>query len=432
MKHSMNKGLIVLFLLLVLSVFSFAEQKLFSNNLLITGYANVRYGFTGSASSTTSYSGMRLTGSFDVRTASDKFHFVYRSHHFLHFSRPENFIYSEAYKNFNIFNTAYFELRNVLVNGLQVRAGRQFPETEGAAAYIIDGVWARWNRDKWSVLGSAGRPVDIWNGTGSASTFQYLGGIAWNAPALQWSANLMSNKYESINNYELSANIGAKLYENLWIYSNIAYDSGKGFPNQSGTLSRASINLSWHKNNAYFSLMASQWQNPFDQFVIDQKTSSLPYWGNFGAQPPSKYQDVRFTGSYSYGQWRMRGTVGTLQGVRSGWLAQAHLQVPPIFKMRFGGGVQAMRTDFIDLFALEATLSMHLYRMEIRVQSRARLYKWLPDKTGFKYTDNFSSAEIEYPMLKNMYILFKAGIYFRELGNESTKPLIESNILYRF
>ncbi len=429
-KYFINKLFIIL--LLLSSRNAFAEQKLFSNNYLLSGYFNIHYNFAGSASSSNFYNGLRFTGFINFRNASDKFHFVYRSYHFLNFAKTEQFIYSEPYKNFNIFHTAYLELKGIPINELQMRIGRQFPEAEGAASNLIDGIWLRCNLKKWSIIGSAGKIIDIWNGKTESDNFQYLSGLAWESPSLGFSINFLSKNYRDLKDNEISTNVNIKLKENLLIYGNTAFTISNEFSNQADKFYRASLNLTYHRNDSYFSLVASHWQNSFDQIVIEQKTYPLPYWGNYGEQPPSKYQDVRLSVYHSIGKWRIQSTIGLQQGVRSGWIALANLQTPSFFGLNLNGGFQIIQTNFSNLFALEIGASMYIKDVQFRFNYRSRIYKWLPATSVLLYTDNYIDAEIEYGMLKNFYLLFQGGTYIRKLGDESIKPILETSIIYRF
>lgn len=179
------------------------------------------------------------------------------------------------------------------------------------------------------------------------------------------------------------------------------------------------------------SLSATQWRNPFDQRYLLDKSRSLPYFGLTSKSVPSTYDDVRLSASYVRGGWSVRGSGGSMSGVRAGWTANGYLVTPSLYGFRFEAGAQGMRSDYVDFVSVDALVATRLRALGLQVQSQTRTYTWLPRPTGERVTDNFTQLSLDYPLAKRLYLSAAGGGFFRKLGNESFQPQVELRVIAR-
>ena len=135
-----------------------------AGGLKAKGYLSARYAYVGSSSAATVYSGLRLTGSFQLSALSDRIVFKYRSHHWLNFARTEKHVLESAFANRNIIHTGYVETDGLLARGLRARLGRFIPETDYSSSPVIDGAALAYEFGGFTVGGAAGVMVDLWDG----------------------------------------------------------------------------------------------------------------------------------------------------------------------------------------------------------------------------------------------------------------------------
>ena len=392
-----------------------------------SGYLNLRYAYVGSTTPATRYNGARLTGKLTVSTAGDRVRFVFRSHHYLQFAHVDASVLSSSYESRNIFHTLYLETRDLGFPGLTLRVGRQSPDVDYAAGYILDGVRAAFARGHLTFIAAAGKSVDVWNGGHMDADLQIAGGIRWTTPTFQWGASVLRNKLFGRERLEIAGGFSAMFGDRLWFQAQAAYDA------RSRELSRASAGISWRNERGFVSITASHWRNAFDQFVQEEQLKSATFFGQFAEPVPVDYNDLRIRASVRLKGLRIAGGAGLLTGVRSGWLAYGRVTFPRLWRWRIHLGGRAMQSDFTNFYALSAGISTEVGPARVRLVTEARIYQWVPSATGFKYADNSTYVEVEYPMLRHLYLRVTAGAYFRELGMESrVKPRLETSVLYRF
>jgi hypothetical protein len=408
-----------------------ADQALFSGKVRGSGYLNVNYAWIGSASRTTAYNGFRITGSLVLADTAGTVRLSCRSHHFLQLRRPDGLLYDDSYENRNNLHTAYLEFNTYLNKNLRVRLGRQFPDMPYSSASPIDGVWTQWTWAGWKWAGSVGQAVDAWSGSSAPRRLQYGMSLSANTAFMQWSAGYLARHYDDMPSQELQAGASAAFRKRFSIVSSLAYEIGLQRQGVGAALSRANMSLSWCSGHGSLSISGSHWRNAFDQLVVDQQNKDILYFGTDAVKPPRDYRDVRLTGSYRWQQWKARGSVGYLAGVRSGWVSQGHIELPPLINIRCGVGGQVTRTDYIHSYSANAAVSSSWRSMELRLSSESRIYQWQPSQSGFTYGDNHTELNVEYPVRNDLYMSVQIGAYFRRLGDETTKPLLKATLFYR-
>ncbi|MGD1047340.1 MAG: hypothetical protein ABR899_01150 [Candidatus Krumholzibacteriaceae bacterium] len=396
-----------------------------SPGLKAKGYLSARYAYIGSSSPATVYSGMQLIGSFELSALSDKVVFRYRSHHWLNFERTSNHVLESAFENRHIIQTAFVETDGLLFRGLKTQAGRFFPEMDYASCPVIDGGALAYEAGSFLVGGAAGRMVDPWSGNEGSSDILTSGLARYSSDRLRVSAGFQSATYVDIKQKEVPAGFNVMLTRNVWLEAYGGYDF------EFRKLSRAGLSLALHGDAGSLSLSASQWRNPFDQLYLLDKSHDIAYWGLYSKSVPSTYDDVRLSGSYARNGWGVRGTLGSMAGVRSGWTANAYV-TPPSFGgalMSFGG--QGIRSDYIEFYSVDGRLLYELGGVALEIQSQYREYTWLPGSSAPRTSDAYSEVSAEYPLRKHVYLSAGGGGFFRTIGNEGFKPQAELRLIAR-
>ena len=395
------------------------------NNPTVRGYLNARYAYVGSSSAATAYSGLRLTGSFQLFALSDRIILKYRSHHWLNFERPASSVLESPFENRHIFQTVSIETDGLLSRGLKFKLGRFFPEMDYASAPPIDGGACSLEFGSFSIGGAIGRMIDVWIGKQESNDLLAAAQVRFRTERFGAAVGFQSASYLDRKQKELPAGINILMKKNMWVDANASYDF------ESKELTRAGLNLSWRGETGSVSLMASQWRNPFDQLSLLDKSRSLTYWGLYSKSVPSTYRDVRVSGSLDRNGWGVRSTLGSMAGVRSGWLTSAYLTSPSLRGFRVSMGGQAMKSDYIEFRSMDVMVMTQVRAFAFQVQSQFRNYRWIPRPSGFRNADNFSEISVEYPLRKHLYLSTAAGGFFRTLGNEGFKPQAEVRLIAR-
>ncbi len=422
----MKKSAFLLALAVLLPIHVRASQESPSwLGLSLKGYLNIRYTYVGSALAVTSYSGLRLTGSFQFSTLSDEIVLKYRSHHWINFERPAGAVLESPFENRHILQTISLETKNLLAPGLRFKIGRIFPEMDYATTPLVDGAWMGWESGGFSILGSAGRMVDFWNGKEDGRDLLAALGVKYRTSSLTAAAGFNSASYAGLNKREIPAGLNILLGKDIWIEAYAGYDL------DDRSLARAGFSFSWRSDSLNLSLTASEWRNPFDQLYLMDKTKNLAYWGLYSQEVPASYKDIRVSASYSWAGWGFRGSAGAMNGIRSGWLGSANILTPDFAGFRLNLGGQAMKTDFIEFYSLDIQVMTQVKDLSLELRSQTRYYQWLPRPSGFHNTDNYSEVSAEYPLLKHFYLSASAGGYFRRLGDESFKLQVELRLIVR-
>ena len=402
-----------------------AQDPPAKKNVFLKGYLNIRYTYVGSALAATSYSGLRLTGSFQLSALSDKIILKYRSHHWVNFERPANSVLESPFENRHIIQTISLETKNLLAPGLRFKIGRIFPEMDYASTPLVDGAWIGWESGGFSVLGSAGRLVDFWNGKQDGQDLAAAFGLKYRSPRFTAAAGFSRASYSGLRMKEIPAGLNVLIGKDIWLEAYGGYDL------EDRNLARAGFSFSWRADSLNLSVTASQWRNPFDQLYLVDKTKNLAYWGLYSKEVPATYQDIRIAAFYSRGGWGFRGSVGAMSGVRSGWLGSANVMTPEVFGFRLNFGGQAMKSDFIEFYSLDVRVTTQVRDLSLDLQSQTRYYQWLPRPSGFHNMDNYSELTAEYPLQRHFFLSAAAGGFFRRLGDESFKPQVELRIIVR-
>jgi len=389
------------------------------------GYLYILYSYIGSASTSNVYSGLRLTGSFQLSAFSDKITLRYRSQHWINFERTQNSVLESPYENRHIIQIISLEAKNLIANGLRVRFGRIYPELDYGSTPLVDGGSFRWDFGGFSVNGSAGRMVDLWNGTQDGTDLLGAFGLKYRSRGFSASAGISSASYFGLKQKEIPAGFNLELGKSVWAEAYAGYDLERS------DLARAGMSVSWRGESVSFSLNASQWKNPFDQLTLVDKTKSIAYWGLYSKDVPATYRDIRLSGSYGRGSWGVRGSLGYMSGVRSGWLGSGYIALPPLLGVQLTFGGQAMKSDFIEFYSMDVQANAQIQDFALRLESQTRYYQWLPRDSGFHNLDNFSMLTVEYPLLRHFYLSAAGGGFFRKLGNESFKPEVELRLIVR-
>jgi hypothetical protein len=415
---------IVLAGLVVAPFMSAAESAAKSPEVKAKGYLNLRYAYVGSASQHTIYQGLRLTGSFELSALSGKISLKYRSHHWVNFQKNKNAVLESPFENRNFFQSVYLEAKDLLAKGLKIRAGRMFPEMDYGSLMLIDGGWMSWDIGPFCLTASAGRTIDNWSGTPNDSKLQTAVGMRYQAEGVRACVGFNTGEYFGLKKTEIPAGLYLRIGQSLWLDAYGSYDL------EAKDLARAGLSLSWRADGYSLSFMASQWRNPFDQLYLADKNRAAMYWAD-SANLPATYRDIRLSFSTNGKGFGFRGTAGWMGGVRSGWLGNAAVLFPALWGIRVSLGGQAMKTDFIEFYSVEAIASKPFGDILIQVQSQSRTYQWRPRPSGFHDFDNYTELSAEYPLQRHFYLSLAGGGYFRVLGNESFKPQVELRLIYR-
>ena len=400
-----------------------------SNGLKLKGTLYARYSYIGSAFSGTTYSGLILTGQVQMSAFSDKIVLKYRSHHWLDFAKPSGNVLESQFENRHIFQTISLETNGLLSSGLKLKLGRFFPDLDYSSAPVIDGGGVSFTFDNFTVSAAAGRMVDLWNGSSYGPTvssdLMTAAQLKYRTAKFSVSAGFQDAAYFGMRKTEVPVGFNVFLSDAVW------FEAYGGYDFKAQDLARAGFSLSWRKDAVSFGVSASLWKNPFDQMYLLDKGKSIAYWGLYSESVPSTYQDFRLTGSFGRDGWGVRGSLGAMSGVRSGWLGNAYLTAPSFLGVRFSLGGQALKSDFITFYSADVQASGQLGDFTLLVQSQTRYYQWQPRPSGFHNFDNFTELSVEYPAARHIYLSAALGGFFRQLGNESFKPQAEFRIILK-
>jgi hypothetical protein len=396
-----------------------------AGGLKAKGYLSARYAYVGSSSAATVYSGMRLTGSFQLSALSDRIVFKYRSHHWLNFARTERHVLESAFTNRNIVHTGYVETNGLLVRGLSARLGRFIPEMDYSSSPVIDGAALVYEFHGVAIGGATGVPVDLWDGKEMSNDILSAAHVKYRTDRVRLSAGYQSASYFDIKQQEAPAGFNVMLTKFVWLETYAAYDFGFR------ETTRAGAGLSWRGDRGSLSVAVSQWRNPFDQLYLLDRNRNLVYTGSSSGNAPSTYSDVRISGSIASGGWGVRGAISSMAGIRSGWTANAYLLSPSFFGFRASVGGQDMKSDFLTFYSLDAMVMTQVRDFSLQAQFQARSFEWLPRPSGFYNRDSYSEISAEYPLRRHLYLSAAAGGFFRTVGNEGFKPQAELRLIAR-
>ena len=396
-----------------------------SPGLKAKGYLSARYAYVGSSSPATVYSGLRLIGSFQLSTLSDKLVLKYRSHHWLNFERTPKHVLESAFENRHIIQTVSIETDGLFASGLKMQAGRFFPEMDYASCPVIDGGALAYELRGVSVGGAAGRMVDLWNGNEESSDILASGLVRYSSDRLRASAGFQSAIYFGMRQREVPAGFNAMLTRNVWLEAYAGYDF------EFRELSRAGLSVTWHGDAGSLGLSATQWRNPFDQLYLLDKSRNVAYWGLYSGAVPSTYDDVRASISYARNGWGVRGALGSMAGIRSGWTANVYITSPPFREVLVNFGGQAVSSDYIEFYSFDGRLLYEIRGVDLQIESQFRDYGWLPGSSGPRTRDLYSEVSAEYPLRRHVYLSAAGGGFFRTMGNEGFQPQIELRLIVR-
>ena len=389
------------------------------------GYLSARYAYVGSSSAAMVYSGLRLTGSFQLSALSDRIVFKYRSHHWLNFARSEKHVLESAFANRNIIHTGCVETNNLLARGLRARLGRFIPEMDYSSSPVIDGAALAYEIRGFTVGGAAGIPVDLWDGRETSNDVLAAAHLKYRTDRMRLSAGYQSASYSAIEQQEAPVGFNVMLTRRIWLETYAAYDFGFE------ETARAGAGISWRGDRGSLSVAASQWRNPFDQLYLLDRSRSIAYWGSYSRPAPSTYRDVRLSGSFESGGWGVRGALSSMAGVRTGWMANAYVLSPAYFGFRANVGGQSMKSDFLQFYSLDAMIVTQVRELSLQAQIQGRSYEWLPRPSGFYNRDGYSEISAEYPLRRHLYLSAAAGGFIRTLGDEGFKPQAELRLIAR-
>jgi len=396
-----------------------------SGSLRLKGYVNARYAYVGSSSAATVYSGARITGSLKLSALAERVVLTYRSHHWLAFDRPSRSLYGSSFENRHVLQTVSIEARDLFARGLSLELGRFFPTTDYAASPVIDGGAATLRLGRFTLGGAAGRIVDVWDNGRESSDLLASGRVKLETARLGAAVGFQSAEHAGRREREASAGCGVSVTKDIRLDVYGAYDF------EAAEASRSGAGASIRREAATLAISASRWRNPFDQLSLADKGRSIEYWGLYSKDVPSTYNDIRVSGSYGRSSWSVRGSAGSMSGVRTGWTANAYLTSPALRGFRGSAGVQGMRTDFIDFYSIEGSITRTLGAAAVEIKSQTRSYQWRPRPSGFRNMDNYTEVSAEYPLRRHIYMSAAVGGFFRTLGNEGFKPQAEMRVIAR-
>ncbi len=389
------------------------------------GYLNLRYAYVGSSAASNILNGFRLSGYFRVSALKDKIVLRYRSRHWLDFSHPKDSVLESPYENKHILQTVALETNGLLFRGFKTALGRFLPDLDYASTPVVDGGAVAFERGGVTVGAVLGRMVDLWSGAEKGTDLFAAAQVRYGDSRLGLSAGFNSGRFFGLRQKEIPAGLNYAFTDSLRAEAYGSYDL------VAKTLARAGLSLSWHADSASISLLASEWRNPFDQLYLLDKARGLGTWGLYATEVPVLYKDVRVSGSWSSRGWGLRGSFGLMAGVRSGWTASAAAVLPPLAGMRLSVGVQAMKTDLIEFYSLDAGGEGQVGPLSLKLQTQARFYQWRPRASGFRNVDDFTELSLEYPIGRHVFLSAAGGGYIRRLGNEKFKPQAELRLIVR-
>jgi hypothetical protein len=391
----------------------------------LKGSLSMRYAYTGSAAASTVGSTLRLTGAFRLIALKGKISLRYRSHHWISFQHTPESVLESPFENRHILQTVALDTDGLFAPGVKTTLGRFFPDFDYASIPVMDGASAGWEGGGLSVRAAAGRMFDVWSGTESGRDLFAAFQVKVKRPGFGASVGWNSGRFLGLNQKEVPAGLNVTLGRDFWLEAYGSYDV------ESKDMARAGFSASWHGDAGSVSVLASLWRNPFDQLYVLDRTMASGSWGLFDTQTPALYRDFRVSASWGRAGWGIRGSLGAMSGVRSGWLGSAWLTTPPVFGVRFTAGGQAMRTDMIEFYSLDAGLEVGLAGLDWRLQNQTRYYQWRPRASGFHNFDNYTELSVEYPLARHFYAGVSGGGIYRELGRERFKPQAEARLSIR-
>ncbi|MCX6561727.1 MAG: hypothetical protein NTZ26_14585 [Candidatus Aminicenantes bacterium] len=391
----------------------------------LKGVLSLRYAYSGSSAASTIGNSLRLTGAFRLTALGDKISLRYRSHHWINFQHTPNSVLESPYENRHILQTVALDTDGLIAPGVKTTLGRFFPDFDYASIPVMDGGSAGWEGGGFSVRAAAGRMFDIWTGKESGSDLFTAAQIKVKKPGFSASLGWNAGRFLGLLQKEIPAGVSVSLNQTVWLEAYGSYDLERS------DVARAGFSASWHGDSTTFSVLASIWRNPFDQLYILDRTRASASWGLFDAATPALYRDLRVTGGWSGAGWGLRGSLGAMSGVRSGWLGSASITTPPVLGIRLTAGGQAMRTDMIEFYSLDIGTEGQWAGLDLRLQTQTRYYQWRPRASGFHNLDNYTELSAEYPLNRHVFAGLAGGGYFRQLGNEPFKPQAEFRMIIR-
>ena len=389
------------------------------------GYLSTRYSYVGSSSAATVSSGIRITGSFAVSALSDRISLRYRSYHWFALEHPEKHLFESAFQDRSVVQTVALETDGLLHAGLKTSFGRLFPDMDYASSPAIDGGALAFELGGFSIDAAVGRPVDLWNSKQKTRNALVAGQVKYRAERLSLTVGFQEAAYAGVRQKEAPTGFNVMLDEYVWLEGYGAYDF------EAGSFAREGVSLSWRGDDGSLSIAASLWRNPLDQFYLADKGKELPYWGLYSRPAPATYRDVRMSGSYGRSGWSLRGTLGLMADVRSGWTLSTYLMAPSFFGFRVGAGTQAMKSDFIEFYSAEGLVNHQVGRATLQLDSQIRNYEWRGRPSGLHNTDEYTEISIEYPFGRHLHINAAAGGTSRRLGDEGFKPQANLRLIAR-
>ncbi len=396
-----------------------------SYGLKARGYLNARYAYVGLSHAPNKLSGLQLTGFLEASALSDRIVLKYRSHSWLDFEHTSKSVLESPFRSRHVIQSISIEADRLAAGSLDLKLGRFFPEIEYGSSPVIDGGAFTMRRGRFSIDGSAGRAVDLWNGSRQSKDIAATGQLKYRGESVTASAGYQRSSAFGFKQSEVPAGVNVSLKKSIWFETYAGYDLDDRH------VARAGLSVSWRRDAGSLSLSATQWRSPFDQLYLLARGRSTPFFGLSSKSVPSTYDDVRLSASYGQSSWSIRGSGGSMSGVRTGWTANAYLMTPSWWGFRFSAGAQGMKTDYIEFYSLDALVMRQLRSLSLEVQSQTRNYQLLPRPSGFHNTDNYTELSVEYPLVKHIYMSGAAGVFFRKFGNESFLPQAELRVIAR-
>jgi hypothetical protein len=396
-----------------------------AGGLKARGYLNARYAYVGLSHAPDKLSGLQITGSLEACALSDRIVLKYRSHSWLDFAHTPKSVLESPFRNRHVVQTVSLEADRLASGLLDLKLGRFFPEIQYGSSPVIDGGAFTVRRGRFTLDGSAGRAVDLWNGSRQSSALAATGQLRYRGDRVGASAGYQRSSAFGFRQSEVPAGVNVTLKKSIWLEAYAGYDF------EDKRASRAGLSVSWRRDAGSLSLSATRWRSPFDQLYLLAKSRGVPFFGLSSKSVPSNFDDLRLSASYGASAWSVRGSGGSMSGVRTGWTANAYLMTPSWWGIRASAGAQGMKTDYIEFYSLDALVMMQLRSLGIEVQSQTRNYQWLPRPSGFHTTDNYTELSIDYPLMKHIYASAAAGVFFRKFGNESFQPQAELRLIAR-
>jgi hypothetical protein len=394
-----------------------------SYGLKARGYINARYAYIGLSHAPNKLSGLQITGSFEACALSDRIVLKYRSHSWIELEHTPKSVLESPFRSRHVVQSISIEADRLAAGALDIKLGRFFPEIQYGSSPVIDGGAFTVRRSRFTLDGSAGRAVDLWNGSHQSSELAAAGQLRYRGDRVGASAGYQRSSAFEFKQSEIPAGVNVTLKKSVWL------DAYAGYDFEEKRASRAGLSVSWRRDAGSFSLSATRWRSPFDQLYLLAKSRSAPFFGLSSKNVPSNFDDLRLSASYGRSSWSVRGSGGSMSGVRTGWTANAYVTTPSFLWVRCEVGAQGMRTDFVEFYSYDALVMSQLGSLSIQVQSQTRSYRWLPQPTGKRTTDNYTELSLDYPLVKHIYASAAAGVFFRKFGNESFQPQAELRMI---